>query len=104
LAAALNGLPVNASAQEPTGARQAVTFAPERMLADMEKAFWACDYTATVHGIVDAGTAISCGIATEDLRLRKFNGDFNAMLSWWHQNKAGEYRTLDRAYRAARHP
>jgi hypothetical protein len=62
----------------------------------LEKSFWACDYTATVHGIVDAGTAISCGIATENLRLRKFNGDFNAMLRWWHENKVGQYRALDR--------
>jgi hypothetical protein len=73
-------------------------------IADLEKAFWACDYTASVDGIVDAGMAIQCGIATEDLKLRKFNGDFNTMLSWWQQNKAGGYRALDRAYRAARHP
>jgi hypothetical protein len=103
LSAALSCLCLNAGAQEPARARQVVAFAPERTLPDLEKAFWACDYTATVHGIVDAGTAIPCGIATEDLRQRKFNGDFNAMLGWWQQNKAAEYRALDRTYRAARH-
>jgi hypothetical protein len=104
LAAALGSSCMNASAQQPTGARQPMAFAPERTLADLEKAFWTCDYTATVYGILDAGMGVECGIATEDLKQKKFNGNFNAMLSWWQQNKAAQHGALDTAYRAAFHP
>jgi hypothetical protein len=105
LSAALNGLCVNAAAQEPSRARPATEVrATDRSLADLERAFWACDHAATVSGVVDFPTAIACGGATEGLRLRRFNGDFNAMLSWWQQNKSAEHEALDNAYRVGRHP
>ena len=47
--------------------------------------------------IVDGGTAIVCGAITEDLKMKKFSGDFNLMLAWWRQNKAAEHQALTTA-------
>ena len=48
------------------------------------------------HG-VDGATAIACGVITEDLKVKKFNGDFDSMLAWWRQNKAAEHQALTTA-------
>jgi hypothetical protein len=70
---------------EPVNARQAA--------ANLEKQFWACDYAATTRG-VGLGEGAMCGEAYEDLKMSKFRGDFQAMLSWWQQNKAAEHLAL----------
>lgn len=59
--------------------------------ADLEKAFWACDYAATTRGVI-GGEAAMCGVIHEELKWSKFAGDFQAMLSWWQQNKAAEHQ------------
>ena len=64
--------------------------------AEVERAFWACDHAATV-GRIDTGTAITCGGLTEMLKVRKFGGDFNAMLAWWRLHKEAEHLALDKA-------
>ena len=69
-------------------------------VAKLERLFWACDHAAT-QGRIDTGTAIACGGFTERLKLRKFNGDFAAMLAWWQANKAAEHLALDTAGRSA---
>jgi len=65
-------------------------------IAEVERAFWACDHAATV-GRIDTGTAITCGGLTEMLKVRKFGGDFNAMLAWWRLHKEAEHLALDKA-------
>jgi hypothetical protein len=102
-AAALDGFCPSAAAHEPAPAPRVKVVAPDRALADLEKAFWICDHAATVQGIIDAGIAMPCGVATERLRLDKFSGDFPAMLDWWQQNKAREHRALDETRQAAQH-
>ena len=69
----------------------------ELRMAELEKAFWACDHAATV-GRIDSGTAITCGGLTETLKKRKFNSDFNAMLAWWRQHKETEHVALEAAH------
>ena len=69
-------------------------------VARLEKLFWACDHAAT-HGRIDTVTAMACGGFTERLKLRKFNGDFTAMLAWWQANKTAEHLALDSAGRNA---
>ena len=69
----------------------------ELRMAELEKAFWACDHAATV-GRIDSGTAITCGGLTETLKQRKFNSDFNAMLVWWRQHKEAEHLALAAAH------
>ena len=69
----------------------------EQRMAELEKAYWACDHAATV-GRIDSGTAITCGGLTETLKKRKFNSDFNAMLAWWRQHKETEHVALEAAH------
>ena len=88
VAASLVAAAAPAAAQAGIGA--------ELRMAELERAFWACDHAATV-GRIDSGTAIACGGLTESLKLRKFNSDFNAMLAWWQQHKETEHVALEAA-------
>jgi len=59
--------------------------------SELEKAFWKCDYAVTTSG-VGLGEGAWCAEISDELKNRKFAGDFRAMLVWWQQNKAAEYR------------
>ncbi|MBI2315940.1 MAG: hypothetical protein HYU75_02620 [Betaproteobacteria bacterium] len=62
-------------------------------LADLEEAFWVCDYTAATRGT--AGSDISvCTAVYEAVKERKFEGDFDKLLDWWRQNKAARHDAL----------
>jgi hypothetical protein len=61
--------------------------------ADVEKAFWACDYAATTRW-VDAEEGAMCVANYEELKRSKFSGDFQALLEWWQKNKAAQHRAL----------
>ncbi len=61
---------------------------------DLERGFWVCDYVATTHG-VEATPATLCSTIVEELKLRKFGGDFEAMVEWWRENKVVEHQRLD---------
>jgi hypothetical protein len=100
-ALAFSGAQLSAGA-EPNKPHSAET-ATHHTLADLEKAFWVCDHAATVYGMLDVGTAGVCAVATRDLRLRKFNDDFIAMLNWWQRNKARQHQLLDMRHRAVEH-
>jgi hypothetical protein len=95
--AALSWFSLGTLAQEGTNAPQSMA-APASGLspADLERAFWICDYAATTRPI-DAGSAIFCTAVTEDLQKKKFNGDFDAMLAWWQQYKPAEHEALEAA-------
>ena len=41
--------------------------------------------------------ATTCSGLSEALKLRKFGGDFNAMLVWWRQHKESEHLALAKA-------
>jgi hypothetical protein len=59
--------------------------------SEVEKAFWQCDYAVTTSGM-GLGEGAWCAEISEEFKRRKFAGDFQAMLVWWQQNKAAEYR------------
>jgi hypothetical protein len=101
-ALAFSGTELNAQ-EQTSGPDPAETGVAHPSLGDLETAFWVCDHAATIHGVLDVGTAAACAAATRDFRLRKFNGDFDAMLSWWQRNKAHQHQLLDMRYRAAGH-
>jgi hypothetical protein len=61
--------------------------------AELERAFWLCDY-ASATGPVDAGTLVTCSAVYEDLSIRKFEGDLEAMLTWYEQNKAVQHHAI----------
>ncbi|HEV7394587.1 MAG TPA: hypothetical protein VGO08_23330 [Burkholderiales bacterium] len=61
--------------------------------AELEKAFWVCDYTATTRGVYAAPIEL-CSAVTDQLKREKFGGDFGQMLEWWQQNKPVEHANL----------
>jgi hypothetical protein len=62
--------------------------------ADLENAFWVCDYTATTRGM-DATPAGLCSAVYDEIKARKFDGDFERLLGWWRQNKPAEHARLE---------
>ena len=64
--------------------------------ADLERAFWVCDRASTLYAI-DSSTAGACSAITEELKSKKFSGDFNAMLAWWRVNKESAHQALEAA-------
>jgi hypothetical protein len=56
----------------------------------LEKQFWACDYGAATRGILGA-EAQACVVNFESLKASKFGGDFEALLSWWRDNRAAQH-------------
>lgn len=97
VAASLAGLGAQSWAQERATPRSRLA------ATELERAFWVCDHAATTRG-VDGSSAITCGVITEDLKVRKFSGDFNAMLAWWRLNKATEHQALETASRTEPRP
>ena len=59
--------------------------------ADLERAFWVCEYVATTRGNADIAT---CTAVYEALMQRKFGGDFEVLRKWWQQNKAAEIQRI----------
>jgi hypothetical protein len=62
-------------------------------IAELEKAFWACDYVATTRGVHAAPVAI-CSAVTDEIKNAKFGGDFEELLKWWQQKKPSEHQKL----------
>jgi hypothetical protein len=77
------------TAREPLHALQ--TAAPP---ADLESAFWTCDYVATLRG-VEFTPIEQCASAYTRLKDYKFGGDFGAMLDWWRANKVNEHLRIE---------
>jgi hypothetical protein len=68
-------------------------------LAEVEEAFWLCDYVSTNVG-VRATPMRTCLMVTEALKDEKFDGDFNAFVAWWNENKTVEHERLEKKYTA----
>jgi hypothetical protein len=60
-------------------------------LADLENAFWTCEYAATTRGNANIE---NCAAIYAALKTRKFDGDFDGLLQWWQQNREAVYRRL----------
>src|SRR5262245_54416600 len=60
---------------------------------DLERAFWECDYAVTTSGM-GLGEGAFCADIHEELKQRKFAGDFRAMLTSWQQKKVAEHRAI----------
>ena len=63
-------------------------------VADLEKAFWICDYAATTGG-VQATPVSMCSAVFDELKTKKFGGDFEQLVGWWRQNKLAEHQKLE---------
>jgi hypothetical protein len=82
------GLAQQSSVSRPLQARDGVL-----RLAELEKAFWVCDYVATTRGVHAAPVAI-CSAVTDEIKNAKFGGDFEELLKWWRQKKPSEHQRL----------
>ena len=60
-------------------------------LTDLETAFWVCDYLGTTRGVSEIS---ACTEVYEALKARKFAGDFDALVSWWRQNKVAQHQNI----------
>jgi hypothetical protein len=67
----------------------------EASLAELEDAFWVCDYIATTRGVTAAPRA-ACRSVTEEVKKRKFGGDFERFVAWWRDNKVEQYARVER--------
>jgi hypothetical protein len=61
--------------------------------ADLEHAFWVCDFVGTTYGVYAAPVAL-CSEVTTALQEQKFGGNFAQFLEWWGQNKTVEHSKL----------
>jgi hypothetical protein len=61
-------------------------------LADIEEAFWMCDYIATTRG--RTADVERCGAVYDALRARKFGGDFDQLVLWWSRHKAAQHERM----------
>ncbi|MGH6622809.1 MAG: hypothetical protein ACREBN_02505, partial [Burkholderiaceae bacterium] len=61
--------------------------------AALESVFWECDYTATIR-MLEPDVAAVCSAINEELKVRKFEGDFEQMLDWWATHKTAEHRKV----------
>lgn len=60
---------------------------------ELEQLFWMCDYAATA-GTLQNNEIEMCGAVTEQLKLSKFDGDFEKLLAWWRVSKEAEHQVL----------
>lgn len=75
---------------QTSGGAPAMQFAAVK-LADLETAFWACEYAATTRGNANVE---NCTAIYSALKERKFGGDFEELLKWWQQNRETAYRRI----------
>ncbi len=55
-------------------------------LPELEKAYWACEGGAKT-GLLDMGSAADCSVVYEQVKERKFKGNFNTFMAWWKVEK-----------------
>jgi len=91
-----------ASAQELQRAPTATAIFGESNLVDLEDTFWICDWSSTLSRL-GATQIASCASAAEELKARKFGGEFEKLIAWWQKNKAAVHRRLNAQYLAELH-
>ena len=62
-------------------------------VVDLERSFWVCDYVATARGVTE-DLIVHCAAIYDELKDRKFDGDFDRLRDWWQQHKAARHATL----------
>lgn len=85
---------------QPCAAAETELADEDPALAALEQQFWDCDYLATRFALSpqDGG---QCVIVHDELKGRRFGGDFTRLLAWWQSHKAVEHGLRARAHAAA---
>ena len=65
---------------------------PPAALSDeaLEERFWDCDALSTVAAL-PSDEGVQCVLWTDELKQRRFDGDFVRMLDWWREHKAEQH-------------
>lgn len=65
---------------------------PVSRLSDdaLEARFWACDVAST-HTVLSAAEGAQCVRWQDELKQRRFGGDFERLLAWWRAHKAEQH-------------
>jgi hypothetical protein len=88
---------VDARARDRREASSAPVALAHVTLADIEDAFWTCDYVATTRGPV--GDLERCSAVYDALKELKFGGDFGQLVLWWSRHKLAEHARIEEAAR-----
>ncbi len=56
----------------------------------LEARFWACDVAST-HTVLSAAEGAQCVRWQDELKQRRFGGDFERLLDWWRAHKAEQH-------------
>lgn len=91
--AALLSTPAGAIVGQPDGGARIARGSLDPAGLDLEKAFWMCDYLATVHGVEFTPVEV-CVEVTAQFREKRFGGDYDRWVAWWRQNKETEHAKL----------
>jgi hypothetical protein len=67
--------------------------------AELEKAFWVCDYAGT-NGVVDPMQGAACIAITDEFKRVQFDGDLDRLVAWWSLHKIARHQELMRAQTA----
>ncbi len=57
---------------------------------ELEDRFWNCDLLST-HQALPMDVGMRCATWMDELKQRRFGGDFNQFLSWWQAHKGAEH-------------
>jgi hypothetical protein len=68
----------------------AETKAPALSDEALEARFWACDVAST-HTVLSAAEGAQCVRWQDELKQRRFGGDFGRLLAWWQEHKAEQH-------------
>jgi hypothetical protein len=74
-------------------ASTALAESPDMSRLDDERlvqAFWDCDARA-VQEPLSAGDGALCAALSDHLKQRRFDGNFEQLLTWWQRHKQAEY-------------
>lgn len=71
-------------------ATPAASTAPPLSDDALEARFWACDVLAT-QTVLSAAEGVQCVRWQDELKQRRFDGDFERLLAWWRANKAEQH-------------
>lgn len=86
-----------ASAQRAIDTQHVVAAMPVVVaIEQLEWAFWMCDYASTDRSFQPVD-AMACSVVTEDLKKRRFGGDFDAMYTWWQGARVTAHRAIEAA-------
>jgi outer membrane protein assembly factor BamD (BamD/ComL family) len=66
-------------------------YSSDQTVGQLETKYWDCDYQTSI-SMLDFGSASECSEVFEELKTRKFFGNFGKFMEWWKANKDSEHR------------